>query len=248
MPGTGSVRGPLPMAGGQPPPNGFGVPPTMHQMGMGPGPMTPMHAMSPGMGHGPPMGVMNPQQMAQSQMLYQNQYRPGLMNPHKGNPNMPVPPLDPQSQAHLRGGPGPNRVTGPLVPTQSGQPPKGMGGSMPPPGQPGMSGPSKPGGKDGESELNAPLNPAGSGPTTGPLHNNTPMNSQRPPTASAPLPTPAPPPAPGPGSMGELFDMTDMFGNTGGDFDFGAGPLSDMELWFDPAAVQAAHEGSMDMK
>jgi hypothetical protein len=233
------------MPGGQPPPNGFGVPP-MHQMGMGPGPMTPMHAMSPGMGHGPPMGVINPQQMAQSHVLYQGQYRPGLMNPHKGNPNMPVP-LDPQSQAHLRGhGPMPNRLPGPLVPTQSGQPPKVIGGSMPPPGQPGMSGPSKPGGKEGEGELNAPLNPAASAPTTGPLHNSAPpMNSQRPPTASAPLPTPAPAPA-GTGPMGDLpFDMTDMFGNTGGDFDFGPGSLADMELWFDPSAV---HDASIDMK
>ena len=92
-----------------------------------------MHGMSPGMGHGPPMGVINPQQMVQSQVIYQGQYRPGLVNPqvnsHKGNPNMPVHPLDPQS--HLRG-PGPgqmqNRLSGPLVPTQSGQPPKGIGG------------------------------------------------------------------------------------------------------------------------
>ena len=35
--------------------------------------------------------------------------------------------------------------------------------------------------------------------------------------------------------MGDLsFDMTDMFANTGGDFDFVTGSLSDMELWFDP--------------
>lgn len=222
------------MGGGQPP--GFGVPP-MHQMGMVPGPMTPMHAMSPGMGH-PPMGI-NPQQMAQSQALYQAQYRPGLMNPHKGNMQVP---LDPQSQAHLRGPP-PNRLPGPLVPTQSGQQPKVIGGSMPPPGQPGMGGPPKPGGKEGEGELNTPLNPAGSAPTNGPLHNSAPpMNSQRPPTASAPLPTPAPAPPPsGPGSMGELsFDM-DVFGSAGGDFDFGPTSLGDMELWFDPTAV---HEGT----
>jgi hypothetical protein len=232
------------MPGGQHPPNGFGVPP-MHHMGMGPGPMTPMHAMSPGMGHGPPMGVINPQQMAQSQVLYQGQYR---MNPHKGNPNVPVP-LDPQSQSHLRGPP--NRLSGPLVPTQSGQPPKVIGGSMPPPGQAGMNGPPKPGGKEGEGEHNAPLNPAASAPTTGPLHNSAPpMNSQRPPTASAPLPNIAPPPpASGPGSMGDLsFDMADVFGNTGGDFDFGPGSLTDMELWFDPTAVQAVHDGSIDMK
>jgi hypothetical protein len=34
--------------------------------------------------------------------------------------------------------------------------------------------------------------------------------------------------------------MTDMFGSTGGDFDFNA----DMELWFDPSAV---HEGPIDL-
>ena len=243
MSGTGSVRGPLSMGGGQPPPNGFGAP--MHQMGMGPGPMTPMHAMSPGMGHGPPMGVINPQQMGQPPMLYQQGYRPGMMNPHKGNPNVPGPPLDPQSQAHLRGPP--NRVPGPLVPTQSNQPPKVIGGPMPPPGQPGMGGPPKPGGKDGEGEHNAPLNPAASTPTSGPHHNSAPpMNSQRPPTASAQLPTPAPPPSAGPGPMGDLsFDMTDMFGSTAGDFDFGTGSLGDMELWFDPSAV---HDASIDMK
>ncbi len=247
MSGAGSVRGPLPMGGGQPPPNGFGGPP-MHQM-VGPGPMTPMHAMSPGMGHGPPMGVINPQQMAQSQVLYQSQYRPGLVNPHKGNPNVPAPPLDPQSQTHMRGpGPGqvPNRLPGPLVPTQSGQPPK-IG--MPPPGHPGMSGPPKPGGKEGEGEINAPLNQAASGPT-GPHHNSAPpMNPQRPPTANAPMPTPAPaPPTQGPGLMGDMsFDMTEMFGGTGGDFDFGPVGLADMdmEMWFDPTAV---HDGSVDMK
>jgi hypothetical protein len=225
------------MTGGQPLPSGFGGPP-MHQM-VGPGPMAPMHVMSPGMGHGPPMGVINPQQMAQSQVLYQGQYRPGLMNPqmnHKGNPNVPIPPLDPQSQAHMPGpgpGPVPNRVPGPLVPTQSGQPPKGIGGPMPPPGQPGMSGPKK----EGEGELNAPLNPAASTPTSGPLHNSAPpMNPQRPPTANAPIPTPAPPPpapAPGPGpGMGDLSSF-DMFGSTAGDFNFGPNGLTDMELWFD---------------
>src|SRR5258708_878539 len=183
MSGTGPVRGPVPMTGGQPLPSRFCGPP-MHQM-VGPGPMAPMHAMSPGMGHGPPMGVINPQQMAQSQMLFQSQYRPALMNPqmsaHKGNPNVPIPPP-------LLPGPGspvPNRVPGPLVPTQSapgpmgdlssfdmfgstaagdfdfgpgglsdmelwfdqlqlqdGQPPKGIGGLMPPLGQP-ISGPPK---------------------------------------------------------------------------------------------------------
>jgi hypothetical protein len=229
------------MTGGQPPPNGFGGP--MHQM-VGPGPMTPMHAMSPGMGHGPPMGVINPQQM--TQVLYQGQYRPGLVNPqvnsHKGNPNMSVHPLDPQS--HLRGhGPGqvPNRLPGTLVPSQTGQqPPKGIGGPMPPPGQPGMSGPPKPGGKEGEGELNAPMNPAASAPTSGPHHNSAPpMNPQRPPTSNAPMPTPAPPPpGPGPGTMGDLsFDMTDMFGSNGGDFDFGPSSLDNMDLWFESTAV-----------
>jgi hypothetical protein len=176
------------------------------------------------------------------------------VNSHKGNPNMPVHPLDPQS--HLRG-PGPgqmqNRLSGPLVPTQSGQPPKGIGGGpMPPPGQPGqpgMSGPPKPGGKEGEGELNAPLNPAASAPTSGPLHNNAPpMNPQRPPTANAPMPTPAPPPppAPGPGPMGDLsFDMTDMFGSNGGDFDFGPSSLDNMDLWFESTAV---NDSSIDMK
>jgi len=207
-----------------------------------------MHAMSPGMGHGPPMSVINPQQMVQSQVLYQGPYRQGLVNPHKGNPNVPVHPLDPQS--HMRGpGPGqmPNRLSGPLVPTQ-GQPPKGMGGPMPPPGQPGISGPPKPGIKE-EGDL-APLIPAASAPTSGPLHNSAqPMNPQRPPTANAPMPTPAPPPsAPGPGPMGDLsFDMTDMFGSNGGDFDFGPSSLDNMnmDLWFDPTAV---HDSSIDMK
>jgi hypothetical protein len=46
--------------------------------------------------------------------------------------------------------------------------------------------------------------------------------------------------------MGDLsFDMTDMFGSTAGDFDFGTGSLGDMELWFDPSAV---HDASIDMK
>ena len=231
------------MTGGQPLPSGFGPP--MHQM-VGPGPMGPMHAMSPGMGHGPPMGVINPQQMAQSQALYQGQYRPALMNPqmnhHKGNSNVPIPPLDPQSQAHLPGpgpSPVPNRVPGPLVPTQSGQPPKGIG-PMPPPGQPGMSGPPKPGGKEGEGEINTPLNPAASAPTSGPLHNSAPptMNPQRPPTANAPIPTPGPPPpapAPGPGPGMSDLSSFDMFGigSTAGDFNFGPSGGLDMELWFD---------------
>ena len=287
---------PLPMTGGQPPSNRFGVP------------TTPMHAMSPGMGHGSPMGVNNPQQMAQSQRLYQGQSLPGSVGPHKGNPNVPVPPLDP--------GLVPNGLPGPLLPAESRQRI----------GQLGMSRPSK---SSGEGELDAPPNPAGSAPTTRPLHNSAPpKDSQLPPTAEpgpsapagafdmttwlaalpdldsgpgslthkepwynpaavqappAPVPRPVsrgdlsfdmttclaalpdldsgpgsltlkelwynrtavhegwhtpPPPAPGPRSMGDLsFDMTDMFANTGGDSDFGTGPLTDMESWFDPVDV-----------
>ena len=119
---------------------------------------------------------------------------------------------------------------------QDAQPPKGVGGPMPPLGQP-MSGPPK---KEGEGELNATLNPAASALTPGPLHNSAPpMNPQRPPTANAPIPTPAPPPpapapGPGPGPMGDLSTF-DMFGSTAaGDFDFGPdGLTTDMELWFD---------------
>jgi len=196
------------------------------------------------------LGVINPQQMGPSQVLYsQNQYRAGLMSAqHKGNPNIPAPggPGDLQSQPHLRAGPGlvPNRLTGPLVPPQPGQPPKAMGGPMLPPGQTGMNGPPKPAGKEGEGEHNNPHNPSGSAPTPTPhLNPATPMNPQRPQTASS-LPTPAP--GPEPGSMSELsFDMTDMFGNSGGDFDFGPDGLSNMELWFDPTAV---HGSSLDMK
>jgi hypothetical protein len=56
---TGSVPGSVPTPG---PPNEVGVTP-MHQMGKGPGPMTPM---SPGMEHGLPMGVIDPQQIGQT--------------------------------------------------------------------------------------------------------------------------------------------------------------------------------------
>jgi hypothetical protein len=110
---------------------------------------------------------------------------------------------------------------------------------MLPPGQQGMNGPPKPGGKEGEGDLNTPLNPAGSASTPTPLLNTAQqMNPQRPQTASAPMPTPAhPPPTAGP--MADLsFDMGDMFGNGGGDFDFGPDSLGDMHLWFDPTAVQ----------
>jgi len=112
-----------------------------------------------------------------------------------------------------------------------------------------MGGPSKPGGKEGEGELNAPLNQASSAPPSG--HNSAPpMNPQRPPTANAPMATPAPPPpappapGPGPGPMGDMFDMTDMFGSNGGDFDFGGNSLDTMDLWFDPTVP----DGSIDMK
>ena len=227
MSGAGNAR--MPMPGGQGPPNGFGGP-QMHPMGMGP--MAPMHAMSPGMGHGPPLGVMNPQQMG---LYSQGQYRPGMANPlgppHKGGPG------DPQSQVHMRAGPGamPNRLhgqLGPPQPGQPGQPPKTIGGHMLPPGQPGMNMPPKPGGKEGEGELNPPLNPPPSS-TPG-------LNPQRPPTASAPLPSSAPPPSAGPGPMTDFFDMNDVFGNTNGDFSFDADALGDMNLFFDPTAV---HDG-----
>lgn len=169
-----------------------------------------------------------------------------MANMHKnGNPNVPLPPVgpgDPQSQVHVRGGgpPGPNRLPGQLGPPQAAQPPRPMGGSMPPPGQPGMGGPQKPGGKEGEGELGGPLNPPPPAPTpTSLLTGAPPMNPQRPPTASGPLP---PSQAPAPGPMSDLhFDVSDMFDiGGGGDFNF-----SDMELYFDASM----HEGSsLDMK
>jgi len=112
-----------------------------------------------------------------------------------------------------------------------------------PPGQ-GMGGPPKPGGKEGDGEINAPLTQAASAPSSGPHHNSAPaMNTQRPPTANAPMPTPAPPP-PGSGSMGDLsFDMTEVFGN-GGDFDFGPSSLDHMDLWFESTVP----DSSIDMK
>lgn len=212
----------------------------MHQMGMAP--MTPMHAMSPNMMHGPPPGLMNPQ-MSQTQLYAQNQYRQAMVNVHKNNSNLPVGPGDPQS--HMRG-PGPplsGRLPGqlgPPQPPQPSQPPKGMGGPMLPPGQAGMNGPLK---KE-ESDM-PPLSSGASAPTPGALLNNgPPMNPQRPPTASAPAPAPSQP-APAV-SMADLpFDMSEMFTNGGGDFDF-HGSLGDMELWFDPASVQDG--ASLDMK
>ena len=46
------------------------------------------------------------------------------------------------------------------------------------------------------------------------------------------------------GSMWDLsFDMTDVFGSTGRDSDFGTDSPADMELCFDPTDV---HDGSTD--
>lgn len=162
-----------------------------------------------------------------------------MVNVHKNNPNVPGPPVGPSDpQSHMRG-PGPSmggRLPGPLGPQQppqqqQQQPPKGMGGqgSMLPPGQAGMN-PVK---KEGEGDMN----PGGSGPTPGALLNNAQsMNPQRPPTASAPAP---------PGPMSDLsFDMTEIFTNPGGDFDF-PGSLGDMELWFDPPGQDGT---SLDLK
>lgn len=167
-----------------------------------------------------------------------------MVNAHKNNPNVPVPPGPADPQSHMRG-PGPpmgGRIPGqlgPPQPPQQSQPPKGMGGPMLPPGQAGMNGPPKQGIKE-----EGDMNPGGSAPTPGSLLNNAPsMNPQRPPTASAPVPQP-PPPAPV--SMSDLpFDMSEMFTNGGGDFDF-PGSLGDMELWFDPSSVQDG--AALDMK
>ena len=158
-----------------------------------------------------------------------------MANVHK--PNVSVPPVGPADpQSHMRGpgppmGGRPQGQLGPLQPPQQSQPPKGMGGPMLPPGQAGMNGPPKQGIKE-ESDMN----PGGSTLTPGaPLNNPPQMNPQRPPTASAP-PVPAPPTQAV--SMPDLpFDMTEMFTNGGGDFDF-PGSLGDMELWFDTASVQ----------
>lgn len=161
-----------------------------------------------------------------------------MVNAHsKNNPNAGPPgPGDPQS--HMRG-PGPpmgGRPQGQLGPLQAqqqpSQQPKGMGGPMLPPGQANMNGPPKQGIKE-ESDINS----GGPAPTPGSLLNNgPPMNPQRPPTASAPVPVPAPPAQAV--SMPDLaFDMTEMFTNGGGDFDFNSS-LGDMELWFDTASVQ----------
>jgi hypothetical protein len=46
--------------------------------------------------------------------------------------------------------------------------------------------------------------------------------------------------------MGDIsFDMTDVFGTNGGDFDFGTSSLDNMDLWFDPTAV---HDSTIDLK
>lgn len=214
--------------GGQPL-NGFGGP-QMHQIGMPPQ----MHAMSPNMmHHGPPPSVMGPQM----NQLYANasQYRQAMVNAHKNNPNVQVPPGPGDPQSHMRGpGPPMGGRLGPPQPQQQSQQPKGMGGPMLPPGPVGMNGPPKQGGKEGEGDMNS----GGPAPTPGSLLNNAP---QRPPTASAP-----PPPPSAPVSMPDLpFDMSEMFTNGGGDFDF-PGSLGDMELWFDPSSVQDG--APLDMK
>jgi len=194
--------------------------------------MTPMHAMSPSMMHGPPPGLMNPQ-MTQTQQMYAQQYRQSMVNVHKNNGQPPIGPSD--QQPHMRGPPSMGGrlqgQLGPQQPPQSSQPPKGMGGPMLPPGQAGMNGPKK---EEGD------MNPGGSAPTPGALLNNAQsMNPQRPPTAPAPAP-----PAQAV-SMPDLpFDMTEMFTNPSGDFDF-PGSLSDMELWFDPPVPDGT---SLEMK
>jgi hypothetical protein len=92
-------------------------------------------------------------------------------------------------------------------------------GSMLPPGQASMNGPPK---KESEGDMNL----VGSAPTPGALLNNTQsMNPQCPPTASGPAP-----PAQAVSMPDLQFDMTEMFTNPGGDFDF-PGSLVDMELW-----------------
>lgn len=163
-----------------------------------------------------------------------------MVNVHKNNPNAPpVGPSDPQSHMRGSGPPMGGRLPGqlgpgPQQPPQQSQPPKGMGGPMLPPGQAGMNGPMKK--EEGD------MNPGGSASTPGPLGNNPQsMNPQRPPTAPA-----SAPPAQQAVSMPDLpFDMTEMFANPGGDFDF-PGSLSDMELWFDPAP--GPDGTSLDMK
>ena len=87
-----------------------------------------------------------------------------------------------------------------------------------------MNGPPKPGIKE-----EGDMNPGGSSSTPGALLNNAQsMNPQRPPTASAG----GPPTQPVSMSDHLSFDMTEMFTNPGGDFDFPSS-LTDMELWFD---------------
>lgn len=196
MSGTGFSR----LAGGQPLQNGFVVP-SMHQMGMGPGPMTPMHAVtsvSPSNhgGHGAwttksSMGVIGPQQTTTTQVIYQDQYRPSLVDPHD---DMPLP-LDPQS----------DRLPGPLVPTQPAPPDSGLDSGRivykPPPSV----------GKK-KRKHNVASNSAASDPAiAGPLV----MCLRTVAKASTQSPASAPPSAQRPKWMGDLsFDMTDVFGST----------------------------------
>lgn len=91
------------------------------------------------------------------------------------------------------------------------------------------------------SQLNIPLNPAGSASMSTPLLNSAPLSNPQPPppTASAPLPTPTPPPpAAGPEPITDLLlDMSEMSSNGDADSDFDPDILDDLELWFDPTDV-----------
>jgi hypothetical protein len=158
-----------------------------------------------------------------------------MVHAHKNNPNVPVPPVGPSDpQSHMRGPPMGGRLPGQLGPQQPPQPSQPPKGPMLPPGQAGMNGPPKPGIKE-----EGDMNPGGSTSTPGALLNNAQsMNPQRPPTASAGAPPSQPV------SMTDLpFDMTEMFTNPGGDFDF-PNSLTEMELWFDTTPDGT----SLDMK
>ena len=186
---------PPPLTSGQPPPNGFDVS-SIYQMGTEPGPMlTSRHAVTPSnSGHGPwtsepSMDVVNSQQIAPTQMPYHDQDQ---ADPHEGV-------LVDSSSQHER--------LPALVPTQSGQPPKVIGGTTPPPGQPETSGSSDP-----DGNLNVTQNSAASASTTGPLCNGAPVVKRRR-KAYTRSHTSARPLAQGPKLMGDLsFDLIDVFG------------------------------------
>ena len=55
--------------------------------------------------------------------------------------------------------------------------------------------------------------------------------------AYIPFFSPVPLPLAGPGPMTDFFDVSEVFGNTSGDFSFDADALGDMDLFFDPSAV-----------